>query len=213
MVFQKFYTLILAVPAIAGLALAGDAPDAAPKAPISSTPTAAEYQPMTRSERFRQYVSHLADAESIVRAAASAGIRQAENSPKEWQQGGEGYGYRVGDAFAEHVLRRTLQYGASVALHEDNRYFLSGQEGFGRRLRYAVKSTFMARKDNGDQRISFSRIGGDAGAAFISRIWQPRSTTSAGDGAVSFGFAFASDVGFNVFREFWPDLKRHFHKN
>jgi hypothetical protein len=51
-----------------------------------------------------------------------------------------------------------------------------------------------------------------AGAAFISRAWQPRSTTTAGDGAVNFGLTMASDASFNIFREFWPDLSHRFHK-
>ena len=75
--------------------------------------------------------------------------------------------------------------------------------------KYAVVSTFLARHDNGNQYFSFSRIGSAAGTAFISREWQPRSTTTAGDGAVSFGISMGSDVGFNIVREFWPGLRRH----
>jgi len=206
--------LILAMAtASAGLALADDdGPGPASKTVSGSTPTAAEFSPMTRSERLRNYLAGIADGESIFRAAASAGIRQAEDSPKEWRGGAEGFGYRIGDAYAQHVIRRTLQYGASAALHEDNRYFASGQTGFMRRAKYAVASTFLARHDNGDRGISFSRLGAAAGASFISRIWQPRSTNSAGDGAVTFGFDMGTDVGFNLFREFWPDMKRHFQK-
>jgi hypothetical protein len=118
----------------------------------------------------------------------------------------------MGDAYAHHFVDRTVRYGLSAALHEDNRYFVSGQTGFWRRTKYAIKSTFLARHDDGSQHLSISRFGGAAGGAFISRIWQPRSSTTAGDGAVSFGITMGSDVGFNVFREFWPDLKRHFHK-
>jgi hypothetical protein len=196
----------------ASLALADDGPNTSSKTVASGEPTAAEYLPMTRSERFRNYLGGLADAESVMRAAASAGIRQAENSPKEWGGGAEAFGYRVGDAFAQHVMRRTLQYGASAVLHEDNRYFASGQSGFFRRTKYAVFSTFLARHDNGQRGISFSRLGAAAGTAFISREWQPRSTTDAGDGAVSFGIAMGGDIGFNVVREFLPGLKNRLHK-
>ena len=204
-------SLILAVVTAASASCAFD--DDGPKPTTSSTPTAAEFLPMTRSERLRNYLLGIGGVESVIRAAASGGIRQAENSPKEWGGGAQAYGYRVGDAFAQHVIRGTLQYGASAILHEDNRYFVSGQSGFFRRAKYAVASTFLARHDNGQQQLSFSHIGGAAGTAFISRIWQPRSTTSAGDGAVSFGIAMGTDIGFNMFREFFPDLKRHLRKN
>src|SRR5439155_11298565 len=179
---------------------------------VVSSPPPPQFAPLTRSERLGNYLSGLASYESVIRSAASGGIAQVKNTPKEWRGGAEGYGERVGNAFAQHVIYRTLQYGTSAALHEDNRYFVSGQTGFFRRTKYAIKSALLARHDNGNQYFSFSRVGGAAGAAFISRAWQPPSTTSAGDGAVSFGITMGSDIGFNVFREFWPDLKRHLHK-
>jgi hypothetical protein len=206
-------TILLAFAAAisTNIAVAEDGPEADSPAVVSSIPPP-EFAPMTRSERFSRYLLGLVDVESILRSAASAGIRQAENSPKEWGGGAEAYGERVGNGFAEHIINRTVQYGMAAALHEDNRYFVSGQTGFFRRTKYAIKSTLLARHDNGNQYFSFSRIGGAASAGFISRLWQPRSTNSAGDGAESFGITMGSDIGFNVFREFWPDLKRHFRK-
>jgi hypothetical protein len=196
----------------ASLAFADDPANSHSKTSLYSRPTAAEFEPMTRSERVRDYLSSLIDGEAVVRAAASAGIRQAEDVPEEWGGGAEGYRDRLGNAFAIQVIRRTLQHGAAAALHEDNRYFASGENGFFRRTKYAVRSTFLARHDNGQQYLSFSRFGAAGGAAFISRIWQPHSANSAGDGAVSFGIAIGGDIGFNIFREFWPDLKSHFRK-
>lgn len=185
-----------------------DAPSAISSKVCSSPPP--KFAPMTRSERFHNYLVRVAGPQPFITAAATAGISQAEGTPKEWGGGAEGYGKRSGSAFAEHFIRGTLEYGVSAALHEDNRYFVSGQTGFFRRTKYAVVSTLLARHDNGDQSFSFSRIGSAAGAAFISRAWQPRSITSAGDGAVSFGISMGSDIGFNVVREFWPGLRRHF---
>jgi hypothetical protein len=169
-----------------------------------------ELGPMTRSERFRNYLIRVAGPQPFITAAAAAGISQAEDTPKEWGGGAEGYGKRIGDAYAQQFIRGTLEYGLSAALHEDNRYFVSSQTGFFRRTRSAVLSTLLARHDSGNQSFSFSRIGSAAGAAFISRAWQPRSITSAGDGAVSFGISIGSDMGFNVLREFWPGLRHHF---
>jgi hypothetical protein len=181
--------------------------------PVTVSTPAPEFTPLTSSQRFDNYLGGLASVESVLRSAAAAGIHQAEGSPQEWGQGAQGYGERFGSSFAQHVINRTVRYSISAALHEDNRYFASSQTGFFRRTRYAIKSTFLARHDNGNQYFSFSHIGGDAGAAFISRIWQPPSTGSAADGAKSFGVTIASDVGFNVFREFWPDLKSHLHRS
>jgi hypothetical protein len=204
------YIALTAVFAL-GTAIADDGPKPDTNTGATSPPPR-EFAPMTRSERLANYATSLADPGSILSAAASAGIRQATNSPKEWGGGAEAYGDRIGSAFAQHVIQSTLMSGSAWALHEDNRYFASGQSGFIRRMKYAVRGTMLARRDNGSQSLSYSRIGGTAGAAFISRIWQPRSTTTAGDGAVSFGISMGSQMGFNIVREFFPDLKRHFHK-
>ncbi len=203
--------LMLGATISATLAFADHPPDSDPPAGASRSPPP-EFAPMTRSDRLRNYLVSLAGYQSILEAAASAGISQANHTPKEWGEGAEGYGKRFGNAYAQNAIERTLQYGISTALHEDNRYFVSGQTGFFRRTKYAIKSTFFARHDNGDQSFSFSRIGSAAGSAFISRAWQPRSTTNAGDGAVTFGITIGVDTGFNLLREFWPDLKRRFRK-
>ena len=41
------------------------------------------------------------------------------------------------------TLGRDNVFGASAALHEDNRYFASGETGFFRRTKYAVMSTLL----------------------------------------------------------------------
>jgi hypothetical protein len=199
--------VLFAILTASSLLAAGDAADTA-----VVSPPPAEFSPMTSHERLGNYVTGLGSFEAVVRSAASAGIAQATGTPEEWGGGTEGFGFRVGNAFAQHVIRDTIQYGIASTLHEDNRYFVSGESGFLHRTMYAVKSTFLARHDNGGQSFSFSRIGGAASSAFISRAWQPNSKTTAGDGAVVFGFTMMSDVGFNVFREFWPDIKQRFHK-
>jgi hypothetical protein len=67
-----------------------------------------------------------------------------------------------------------------------------------------VKSTFLARRDDGSRRISYSRIVAFAGAALISRLWQPRSTNSLHSAALNFGTSMGVAAGFDVAREFWP---------
>jgi len=172
-------------------------------APEVFVPQTEDFVPMTRSERAAHYARAIIGPQAFVFSAAQAGINQLRNTPKEWQQGAEGYGRRYGSAYAEHIIGQTIENGAAFVLHEDNRYFRSEKTGFGR-LGYAITSAFLARHDNGSRFISFSAFGGAAGSAFISRAWQPRSTTSMGDGATSFGINMGVRVGLNVAREFLP---------
>jgi hypothetical protein len=166
------------------------------------------FKPMTQGERFQHYVKSTFSVESILRSAAGAGIHQATDTPHEWGQGAEGYGRRFGDSFAQQIMRQTLVYGASDLLHEDNRYIPSGESGAGARVKYAVASTFLARKDNGTRRFSYSRIGGTLAVAFISREWQPPSENKPRNAAASFGTTLGTEVGFNIAREFLPEVFR-----
>ena len=145
---------------------------------------------------------------SLLADAAGAGIGLWRGRPREWRQGGEGYARRFGSSYAQHVAYLTILSGASSLLHEDNRYVLSGQSGFSRRLEYAVGSVVLARHNDpggrSHRRLSVSRIGAFAGAALVSRMWQPRSANSLRSGTLNVGASIGIAVGFDVAREFLP---------
>jgi len=164
------------------------------------------FVPMTEAERLRECLKNVTSPASVLGAAASAGIGQWRNSPEQWGQGAEGYGRRFGSAYAQNIVRQTLIFGASSVLHEDDRYFRLGQSGFKARIWYAVRSTFLARRDDGTSRFSYSRIGGIAGASFISRLWQPATTGGIENAAANIGTSIAATAGFNLAREFLPDI-------
>lgn len=147
-----------------------------------------------------------------LRALLSAGIRTAidvgANRQSEWGQGVKGVGLRYGNAYAEHFIGQVFQQSVAWKLNEDDRYFASGKRGFAPRLGYAVSSAVLARHDDGSRRLCLSGIGGAAAGPFVARAWQPRSTTSAADAAVSFGLTMGIRAGMNVVREFSPRLLR-----
>ena len=165
---------------------------------------APSYAPLTASERWRLYFLSAYGPEAILRAAAGGGISQWNGTPKEWKQGSEAFGERVGNSLAKHVIRKTLEAGAAAALHEDNRYFESTDTGFWKRTKHAIGSVFVARNQAGQEHFAYSRFGSAIASSFISREWQPRSENTPGDAAVNFGITMAVDIGWNVFKEFRP---------
>ena len=184
--------------------------DSVPAPAPPAAPVQTQFKPMTEGERFHHFVVGTFNLESVVRAAAGAAILQGTNTPGEWGQGGEGYARRFASDYAEHIIRQTIMYGASDVLHEDNRYLPSERTGAMPRLKYAVESTFLARKDDGRRRLSYSRLGSIVATAFISREWQPPSTRGPEHAASSIGTVVASEVGFNIAREFLPKVfRRH----
>ncbi len=169
------------------------------------------FTPLTANERLRLYLKRTYGPISIIQSVAGAGISQWRGAPKEWKQ--EAHGDRFGNSYARHVIREALEYGASAMLHEDNRYVPSLDTGFWKGSRHAIASTFVTRNDGWHEHFAYSRFGSALGAAFISRIWQPPSRSGAGDGVNSFGITMANDIGWNVLRQLWPDMRRGFEKH
>jgi hypothetical protein len=164
------------------------------------------YLPLTEHERLRLFLKRLVSPEAIFRSAVGAGIDQGWDSPKEWGEGALGYTRRFASGYAEHVVRETFLYGSSTLLGEDNHYVRSTETRFGRRLKYALESSVLARHADGSRHLSVSKIGSYAGASFIWRLWQPPSTSSVGNAMENFGIAMSVAAGFDVAREFLPDL-------
>lgn len=168
------------------------------------------FTPMTKKEKLHNYLRTTYSAESVLRSGFGAGISQLQNTPSEWGQGTTGYAARLANSYGQHVIRQTMMFGASSLLHEDNRYIPSQETAFGPRLKYAIESSFMARRDNGTRRISYSRLGSYIATAFISREWQPHSTNGAQNAITSFETVIGTTVAFNVAREFLPKV---FHRH
>jgi hypothetical protein len=172
-----------------------------------------QFVPFTPKKRLKAYAESLFSPFHFFLAGLQAGISQEQDSPHEWGQGAEGYGKRFGNYYAEATTAAMLQMIGEDLLHEDNYYYGSGEHGMWKRLKYAVKTSVLARGTDGTLHFSISQVGSTAAASFISRLWQPPSRDSAADGAKNFGVSMATNAGVNVAREFLPDLfQRLFHR-
>src|SRR5690349_8626341 len=88
-----------------------------------------EFTPLTKSERLRLYLKSTYGPGAAAKAALAGSIVQATGKPKEWGGGAEALGERIGNSYAQHVIRKTLEHGGAFALHEDNRYVRSTETG------------------------------------------------------------------------------------
>jgi hypothetical protein len=167
-----------------------------------------EFKPLTQGERNKSFAKSWINPVWYVRGAASAAINQWHDTPEEWEQGASGYGKRYADIMGQYAIRQTVMFGFESLLHEDNRYFASGKKGFGPRVGYALSSGILARHDSGKRYPSVSLLMAFASGAYLSRSWQPPSTSSFGDAASSFGISMGWNIGFGVLKEFLPDMLR-----
>ncbi len=179
---------------------------------MAGTMHASEFRPLTQRERTHLYLKTMVNPLGYIKAGFSAGLDQWRDKPPEWEQGASGYGRRFANIVGQYSIQRTVTFGLSSALHEDNRYFNSGKKGFWPRTGYALASGVLSRHDNGSLHLSISQVGGVASGALLSRFWLPPSQDSAKDAAVSFGITMASNMGFGILKEFLPDLGRALRK-
>ena len=174
---------------------------------FSDTPNASG-APLTTGEKSRLYLNSVAGPASIFGSMVSSGYNQAVDSVPEWGQGMAGYGKRFASSLGQKAVSHTVHFGLKAMLHEDPRYHYSRRTGFWPRVLHAVGETFVAHKDTGGTRPNYSYFTGVATGVYVSRQWRPERERTAKEyvqsGVVSIGGYAAK----NVFREFWPDIRK-----
>jgi hypothetical protein len=182
-------------------------PNSKPKYPKEPLPQ----RRLSFEERFDIYLHTISSPESVFGPAFGAAVSQANDDPPEWGQGGAGYARRFGSGYGRMLITRTLRFGIAAADHEDPRFEPSNETGVWKRARYGAVHYFIVQTDGDTPIPAFSRFGSVYGAAFASNAWYPASHATTGHALVRGTTALSAGVGWNVFREFWPDIKDALH--
>jgi len=150
-----------------------------PKVHPGMTSWQAPYEPLTRRERWRWFVS-----QSV--GPASLGV-------------GRLTGVVTGNA---------MNASLGALWGEDPRYFRVGEGPLGHRLRNIVVMTFMARRSDGHLAPAYARYIGTTGNNFLTNAWRADSEATNSAALKRTAVGFAGRLSANAFREFWPDAKR-----
>ena len=99
-------------------------------------------------------------------------------------------------------------------LHEDTRYYAMGHGSKWKRLGYAMSRVAVARTYSGHSTPNLAGLGGKVGAQAVSTTYYPPGSEEFSVLATKFAYSIARDMGFTVFREFYPDIAIHvLHRN
>jgi hypothetical protein len=101
-----------------------------------------------------------------------------------------------------------IEAGLGAFWGEDPRYFRSPDQHFRARVKYVIKTTFLAPDREGRWRIAYARHAGNIGNNFLSSTWRVGSENGPDDAAVRCIWGITGKMGGNAFSEFWPDVKR-----
>ena len=186
--------------------------DSTPPAHLGAQPSEIEsnpdYQPIAGKQRLKWVVKGTVGPESLGKGLFLAGIATAQNRPPEygphWEGFGKRYGMRLTGVATDHVMEASV----GALWGEDPRYFHSLDHDFRSRMKHAVFSTFTAPRADGHMAPAYARFIAIPGSNLLSNTWRPERTDTASDAGKRIVLAFAGRVAGNVFKEFWPDIKR-----
>jgi hypothetical protein len=157
----------------------------------------------------QEYTDHAFSKSAFLRAGAGIGIAEIANSPEEWGRGPDGVAKRFGSVFGKHLIRSSVQVTVAALREEDLKYYPSQKSGFGARTRHALVSVLIARNQTGGgTTVAGGRLAGAFSSGFVSELWLPDRLHTFSNGMRSSGISLGVDAVTNVFREFWPDIRR-----
>jgi len=181
--------------------------------------------PLTSKQKFAVVALGSFDYVQYPWYAFLSGMSQGDNSEPGFGQGAAGYGKRFGSAIADGTIENFMT-GAVLPslLHQDPRFFPSGQGGFAHRTGYAVSRIFVTRTDSGHSQFNYSEIVGSALSAaistysyhprskFVSTPTNPHMFIPSDRTLTNTASVWGTQVGYDtitiVVKEFWPDIHR-----
>jgi hypothetical protein len=163
------------------------------------------YQRPTEKVKLVNYLFDAFGPFPIVASAFVAGIDQAQNAPRDWDQGLTGYGRRWGSAYGIGAITTSTRYGLAELLREDTLYYRCECSGFFPRLRHALLSTFTGRRGADGHRVFSvpSLVAPYVGELVAVHEWYPQRYDSM-DAFRQANYSLLEYAATNVAFEFFP---------
>jgi hypothetical protein len=159
------------------------------------------------TDKFVLFVRDASSPATFLEAGFLAGLDQAENRDPSFGQGGQGFSKRFAADFADQASFKFFKDLAYPAIFkEDPRYYRLIHGSSRQRLMHAVGHAFLAHRDNGEVMFNFSEWMGTTSAVVLSNVYHPGNERGVGPAAEQVSFNVLEDMGFDMLREFWPEI-------
>jgi hypothetical protein len=160
---------------------------------------------LSTGDKFKLFVDNSASLSALVGAAATAGIDQADDTPRGYGQGGEAYAKRFGANMARNASSNFFgTFLLASMLHQDPRFFPQADPTFGGSIKYAVTRVVVTRNDDGNDVANWSGLLGPLMAEGLANAYWPDRDRTVGQTFGRYGIDLASRAGFNFLRNYWP---------
>ena len=162
-------------------------------------------------DKFVLFVQDTFDPVTFLGAGFNAGLDQAEDTDPSFGQGAAGYGKRFGGEFVDQASSGFFKdFAFPTIFREDPRYYRLAHGPSATRFLHAAEHVVVAHRENGRHIFNFSEWLGTASAVALADLYHPDNKPGFAPAARQVGYAFAQDFGFDVLREFWPEIARKF---
>lgn len=167
----------------------------------------ANVSPLDGHGKFKLMIDDSFDYSAFLYTGFVAALRYGANSYPKLGDGWSGYGQYYWRAFVDQASGDFFtEFLLPVAFKQDPRYFTKGHGGFFNRTGYSLSRIVVTRSDKGTEQFNISELAGNLAAAGISNAYYPAPERGVGNTMNNWVVQLALDAGFNVVKEFWPDI-------
>jgi hypothetical protein len=179
--------------------------------------SAPQYKPgavlctLTTKGKIALFAGDVSDPVTFISAGFNAGISQAQNGDPRYGQGAAGYGKRFGANLADQAsgeFFKDLVY--PTLFSQDPRYYRLGSGGSGRRIVHALSHVVIAHHEDGAPMFNYTEWLGTASTIALGSVYHGNRAHGVGSYAIGGAVGLGNDMGFDVLREFWPDIVHKF---
>jgi hypothetical protein len=177
---------------------------------ISTNDTTANQGPLTVHEKYVLSLHQMFDVSAHIGNLLQSAVSQAANGQPHYGQGWGAFGERFAASEGDQMTSSLFIYGVLPSvLHDDPRYFRRGSGSIGSRLWYAASRTVITRKDSGQPTFNVPQTLGQLIQQGISTSYYPAQDRTAPGVFTQWGVNLAYNSGYNMLREFMPDLGQY----
>jgi hypothetical protein len=163
-------------------------------------------------DKFWLFVHDSTDPVAFLNAGYNAVVDQVQDNQASFGTGPRGFGDRFGANLAGQASAgffKDLVY--PTIFKEDPRFYRLGTGSTNRRIIHAMSHVVIGHTENGGRMFNFTEWLGDISVTVLSNTYLPDNRRGVAPVAESVAETMGSNAGYDVLREFWPEIAKKFH--
>lgn len=173
----------------------------------------AKYSPMTKKERWSQYLNENFTKQGAYFRAFGASLGDSTaNKPAPWAGPAERYSLNFASQFARFTIAGTVQSSMAAALGYDTRYQRCECKGGWKRAESALSRTLLTYDSSGRRKFDVPGLAGIYAGSMLMMYWYPRGYDPLANGVRNGNIAVGVTAGIYLIKEFSPELKKTFRR-